>query len=138
MTIIKTQMNNDLLHVCYSNLTLFDNFVFSSGDALSPTSEPRSLTESMQQMDDILSDTNMDRLDKMERLEALLTAAMSGLGNSGKGGGTCCSCQCHDQSTTVNTSSQTLSTGDIVITRVFVNEEDKEKERTIMCSSLKH
>lgn len=92
----------------------------------------------MQQMDDILSDSNMDRLDKMERLEALLTAAMSGLGGGGKGGGTCCSCQCHDHSTTASVASQTLSTGDIVITRIFMNEEDKEKERTIMCSSVKH
>lgn len=104
--------------------------IFSLGDALSPTSEPRSLTESMQQMDDILSDTNMDRLDKIERLEALLTAAMSGLGGGG-GEGKCCSCQCH---ITVGTASQTLSTGDIVITRICMNEEDKEKERIIMCS----
>uniref|UniRef100_A0A1B6EIB7 3'-5' exonuclease domain-containing protein n=1 Tax=Cuerna arida TaxID=1464854 RepID=A0A1B6EIB7_9HEMI len=107
-----------------------------SGEALSPTSEPRSLTESMQQMDDILSDTGMDRLDKIERLEALLTAAMSGL-SSGDGEG--CNCRCHEQTpstatSTSATASQTLSTGDIVITKIFFNEEDKEKERTIMCS----
>ncbi|XP_046669279.1 egalitarian protein homolog [Homalodisca vitripennis] len=107
-----------------------------SGEALSPTSEPQSLTESMQQMDDILSDTGMDRLDKIERLEALLTAAMSGLG-SGDGEG--CSCRCHEQTpstatSTSGTASQTLSTGDIVITKIFFKEEDTEKERTIMCS----
>lgn len=88
----------------------------------------------MQQMDDILSDTRMDRLDKMERLEALLTATMSGMGGG-------CHCQCHERSpplppaaSTASTASQTLSTGDIVITRIYFNEEDKDKERTIMCS----
>jgi len=110
-----------------------------SGEALSPTSEPRSLTESMQQMDDILSDTNMDRLDKMDRLEALLTAAMSGLGGGGnggtEGGNIHCNCRCHEKMvTTGELSSQTLSTGDIVITKIFFNEEDKGKERTITCS----
>jgi len=106
-----------------------------SGEAMSPCSGPRSLTESMQQMDDILSDTAMDRLDKMERLEALLTAAVTGLGGGGEGG---CDCHCHASartaSTTADSSCQTLSTGDIVITRIFFNEEDKEKERTIVCS----
>lgn len=88
----------------------------------------------MQQMDDILSDTAMDRLDKMERLEALLTAAVTGLG----GGVECCNCHCHASAaktaSMTESSSQTLSTGDIVITRIFFNEEEKEKERTILCS----
>ncbi|XP_054275925.1 egalitarian protein homolog [Macrosteles quadrilineatus] len=104
-----------------------------SGEALSPCSGPRSLTESMQQMDDILSDTGMDRLDKMERLEALLTAAVTGLGGGGGGSRGVCDCQCHS-APTADSTSQTLSTGDIVITRIHFNEEDQEKERTLLCS----
>lgn len=38
-------------------------------------SEPPSLTESMQMMDEILSDTSMDRLSKIDKLEAILSAA---------------------------------------------------------------
>lgn len=111
-----------------------------SGEALSPTSEPRSLTESMQQMDDLLSDTNMDRLDKIDRLEALLTAAMSGMmsGAEGEVEGGSCSCHCHGRTSaaavTTESASQTLSTGDIVITRIHYSEEEKQDERT-MCSS---
>lgn len=115
------------------------NQTWFSGEALSPTSEPRSLTESMQQMDDLLSDTNMDRLDKIDRLEALLTAAMSGLmsGTEGDREGGSCGCQCHGRTSTAVTTdsaSQTLSTGDIVIMRIHYNEEDKQKDRTL-CSS---
>lgn len=39
------------------------------------SSEPASLTESMQLMDEILSDGKMDRLEKIEKLEAILSAA---------------------------------------------------------------
>jgi len=38
--------------------------------------QPLSLTESMQKLDDVLSDKLMDRLEKIERLESLLTMAM--------------------------------------------------------------
>lgn len=117
------------------------NQLWFSGEALSPTSEPRSLTESMQQMDDLLSDTNMDRLDKIDRLEALLTAAMSGMmsGVEGEVEGGSCGCQCHGRTSTAaaamtESASQTLSTGDIVITRIHYSEEEKQDERTV-CSS---
>ncbi|XP_073974827.1 egl_like_exo domain-containing protein [Rhodnius prolixus] len=109
----------------------------SSDNSLS--GEPRSLTESMQLMDELLSDTGMDRLDKIERLEALLTSAVSAnnndLGgcNSGKGS---CHCSCHNLSIS-STSSQTLSTGDIVITNVFCNDELKDKEKVLIVSPKK-
>uniref|UniRef100_A0A023FBH7 Putative deddy 3'-5' exonuclease protein n=1 Tax=Triatoma infestans TaxID=30076 RepID=A0A023FBH7_TRIIF len=109
----------------------------SSDNSLS--GEPRSLTESMQLMDELLSDTGMDRLDKMERLEALLTCAVSannndlGSCNSGKRS---CHCTCHTLSTS-STSSQTLSTGDIVITNVFCNDEPKDKEKVLIISPKK-
>ena len=95
--------------------------------------EPRSLTESMQLMDELLSDTGMDRLDKMEKLEALLTHAVSA--NS------CdivqsCNCNCHSYSVT-DISTQTLSTGDVVITNIYVNEEEKGKEKILSSSTKK-
>ena len=50
-----------------------------SGGISSPpgTTQPPSLTESMQQVDEILSDGHMDRLEKIERLEAILSEATS-------------------------------------------------------------
>ena len=62
-----------------------------------PGSEPLSLTESMQLLDEILSDGRMERLDKIERLEAILSVITS---PPSTGGGTesttaCCSCHCH-------------------------------------------
>lgn len=84
----------------------------SSENSLS--GEPRSLTESMQLMDELLSDTGMDRLDKMERLEALLTSAVSTARSPDR-----CNCFCHGSTSLVTTSSQTISTGDIVITGVY-------------------
>ena len=71
-----------------------------------PGSEPLSLTESMQLLDEILSDGRMERLDKIERLEAILSVITS---PPSAGGGTesttaCCSCNCH-----MNTSQGTAS-----------------------------
>lgn len=46
------------------------------GGTFSPrSSEPPSLTESMHLMDEILSDKTMDRLKKIDKLEAILSAA---------------------------------------------------------------
>lgn len=46
------------------------------GGTFSPrSSEPPSLTESMHLMDEILSDKTMDRLSKIDKLEAILSAA---------------------------------------------------------------
>lgn len=47
-----------------------------TGGTFSPrNSEPPSLTESMHLMDEILSDTSMDRMAKIDKLEAILSAA---------------------------------------------------------------
>lgn len=46
------------------------------GPTFSPrSSEPPSLTESMQLMDEILSDKTMDRIERIDKLEAILSAA---------------------------------------------------------------
>lgn len=62
-----------------------------------PISEPLSLTESMQLLDEILSDGRMERLDKIERLEAILSVITTPLGGDGGTENTppCCACQCH-------------------------------------------
>ncbi|EEB12082.1 conserved hypothetical protein [Pediculus humanus corporis] len=131
-------------------------------------SEPVSLTESMQMVDEILSDTQIDRLDKIKRLEEILSAATSDVqipfskenslnfaqneqspGSEGKHGG--CTCNCHDdfydssnrqsESTTrgdnEDVGCQTLSTGDIVITKIWFTEEEKEREKTLLFSPKK-
>lgn len=144
-----------------------------SGSVSSPHStQPPSLTESMQLMDEILSDSTMDRVAKINKLEAILSsvAPLSGeldvrfsqtmeqtlplleskdwsnlsqilnIDPEGKN----CYCKCHNnaknnvkepvQVKKIDTSvvgCQTLSTGDIVITRIHFREEDKASERTI-------
>ncbi|XP_014600429.1 PREDICTED: uncharacterized protein LOC106784924 [Polistes canadensis] len=116
-----------------------------SGGILSPrNSETPSLTESMQMVDEILSDARMDRLEKIEKLEAILSAVTTSSNdqlspNSTEISPRQCVCKCLndkvDDSPTkenkelINTACQTLSTGDIAITRVFVTEEEKERVR---------
>jgi len=94
-------------------------------------------------MDEILSDSQMDKLEKIEKLEAILSAVTSSAtdqlsANSVDTSPTKCGCMCQDkidsprtnrQATVSNVACQTLSTGDIVITRIFVSEEEKERVR---------
>lgn len=127
-------------------------------DMASPkNSEPTSLTESMQLVDNILSDSKIDRLDKIDKLEAILSVAAlmpSGdventspeLVNNPK----CSSCGCHlnkiggkfervvsptnnyvatnddrvveFKENQASFGTQTLSTGDIVVTKIYFNE----------------
>lgn len=110
---------------------------FSLGGILSPrNADTPSLTESMQMMDEILSDGRMDKLEKMEKLEAILSAVTSCTTdqlsiNSADVSPSKCVCMCQSDRQAVGTSvaCQTLSTGDIVITRIFVSEEEKERVR---------
>ncbi|KAK4878760.1 hypothetical protein RN001_011266 [Aquatica leii] len=127
-------------------------------DVVSPrSSEPTSLTESMQLMDSILNDNKIDRLVKIDKLEAILSAATH-LPNENDFDNKCC-CNCHKISN-VNRSAyfnenvrivsptncyisiqsnedysapnikdnqstcatQTLSTGDVVITKIYFND----------------
>ncbi|XP_063234532.1 egalitarian protein homolog [Bacillus rossius redtenbacheri] len=119
-----------------------------SGGVMSPhtpSSEPPSLTESMHLMDEILSDVRMDRLEKIERLEAVLSAATANVPSSGEPEPRRqqCSCSCHDgagppcPSGVSDAACQTLSTGDVVITRIFFKEEERELEKTITASPRK-
>lgn len=104
----------------------------------------------MQLVDEILSDQRIEKLDRMERLEAALSAAATASSpssialSSSEQSSSCCACDCHtsgkylllqqqqqlhrDSSLTskylADVSCQTLSTGDIVITKVFFPEGD--------------
>lgn len=112
------------------------------GGILSPRNvDTPSLTESMQMMDEILSDGRMDKLEKIEKLEAILSAVTSCTtdqlpANSADASPTKCVCMCQSdnsrtdrQAAGTSVACQTLSTGDIVITRIFVSEEEKERVR---------
>ena len=89
----------------------------------------------------------MDRFEKIERLEAILSA-VTGSSNDLEttesktvASPTKCTCKCQgnkklDQSQSVpkqskEVAAQTLSTGDIVITRIHFSEEEKERERLL-------
>ena len=109
-----------------------------SGGILSPrNSETPSLTESMLMVDEILSDGRMDRFEKIEKLEAILSAVTGSTTDQLSSSSTdaspikcVCSCQDKTKSPRTNRNSvacQTYSTGDIVITKIFFTEEEKER-----------
>ncbi|CAG5075580.1 Similar to egal-1: Egalitarian protein homolog (Caenorhabditis elegans) [Cotesia congregata] len=94
---------------------------------------PLTITESMQMVDEILSDENMDRFEKIEKLENILSSVTNFTSDklsskimypeSEK-----CTCLCHDNSNqqpreespnATDVACQTLSTGDIVITSCY-------------------
>ena len=76
-------------------------------------SGPVSLAESMQMVDEILANGNLDRMDRIEKLENILSAATN-LSTP--------SPQPPSRPIMVDSETQTLSTGDIVITKVFFPE----------------
>lgn len=116
----------------------------SQNDVISKMESP-SLTESMKMVDDILEDGQMDGFERIDKLEAILSAVACSTSdnklisdsvhiNSPK-----CMCQGYSPKksliTRTEAACQTLSTGDIVITRIFFTEE--EKERTKLLNSPK-
>lgn len=84
----------------------------------------------MQMLDEVISDGQMDGLEKIERLEAILSAVTCTTNDSSSH--TKCTCQSiSTEKPTKDVASQTLSTGDIVITRIFFTEEEKEREKLL-------
>lgn len=87
----------------------------------------------------------MDKLEKIEKLEAILSAVTSSATdqlsvNNADASPIKCVCMCKDDKTDnrtdrqaagISVACQTLSTGDIVFTRVFVSEEEKERVRLL-------
>lgn len=137
-------------------------------------SEPPSLTESMQMMDEILSNSSMDRLSKIDKLEAILSAATllpsdqiitsnsitEQLGSNvpttenlqivREKTKNLKNCNCNNEIRVspvlrghseqkiiekADASSQTLSTGDIVITKIFFQEEQEKAKEKVLTSS---
>ncbi|ENN75038.1 hypothetical protein YQE_08353, partial [Dendroctonus ponderosae] len=128
-----------------------DGYPSFDSDMTSPrNSEPTSLTESMQLVDSILNDNKIDRLDKIDRLESILSSAAL-LPTDGEPAKCCCNCHNNKvnglkvdrvlsptneyvssilevgdivdaKENHSNVSTQTLSTGEIVVTKIFFNE----------------
>ncbi|KYM89720.1 Exonuclease 3'-5' domain-containing protein 1 [Atta colombica] len=130
----------------YQSLESYTSENSHSGGILSPrNADTPSLTESMQMMDEILSDGRMDKLEKIEKLEAILSAVTSSATdqlslNNADSSPIKCVCTCQEDKTDsprtdrqagTSVACQTLSTGDIVFTRVFVSEEEKERVRLL-------
>ncbi|XP_030382613.1 uncharacterized protein LOC115630170 [Scaptodrosophila lebanonensis] len=138
------------------------------------SSEPPSLTESMQMLEEILSDKTMDRLARIDKIEAILSTASTlpcdqiissnpmqeqlgivtaeNLQIIREKSRNMKNCNCQgERSVTpilrsndkrvvklVDAESQTLSTGDIVITKVFFQDEhNKAKETAVLANSPK-
>lgn len=83
---------------------------------------PVSLTESMQMVDDILSNGNLDRLDRIERLETILAQATT---EAFMRPSPTAANKLFLSPAMVDAETQTLSTGDIVITKVYFPEGAK-------------
>lgn len=103
-----------------------------------------SLTESMLMVNEFLSDGRLDTVARIEKLEAMLSAVTSSATDQLSTNRTdaslnkyICTCQGDkiDSPQTgrqvVSVACQTVSTGDIVITRVFSSEEEKERVRLL-------
>ena len=133
----------------------FDTEIFL-GCPLSPSGSVRSpysslsLTASMQLVDEILSDQRIEKMDKIERLEAILSAATASSPSSittqlSSSELSNCNCDCHNKYLARDSSAkyfsemacQTLSTGDIVITKVYFPEGDNAAEISLTPSPKK-
>uniref|UniRef100_A0A1B0C935 Putative exonuclease n=1 Tax=Lutzomyia longipalpis TaxID=7200 RepID=A0A1B0C935_LUTLO len=152
-----------------------DNSLPGAGTFSPRNSEPPSLTESMQLMDEILSDTTMDRMAKIDKLEAILSTATllpndpvfsqtpdqilsatsailnannehnlkhqsyrdgehkrgSNRGSVNNSGNRQKLVMKQDEAC------QTLSTGDIVITKIFFKEDQEKAQEKILTSTPK-
>ncbi|KAG8228935.1 hypothetical protein J437_LFUL007327 [Ladona fulva] len=142
-----------------------DSMASGSGKG-SPDSLPllkggTTLTESMQLVDEILSDNRLDRTERIERLEAVLSSAVSLTvgGNDSpsspilSNSPALCHCSCYlngekekqkepsekapAKREVTSSASQTLSTGDIVITRIYFTEEERERREKGLAASKK-
>lgn len=125
---------------------LCEDYPSLESDVASPrNSEPTSLTESMQLVDSILNDNKIDRLDKIDKLESILSAAALLPSENDAPKPVCSNCSCklngYKQERVIsptsdfvsavkdnepdiikenhrNVGTQTLSTGDIVVTKI--------------------
>jgi exonuclease 3'-5' domain-containing protein 1 len=98
----------------------------STGGLFSPTtdsgsnsimnSQPASLTDSMAMVNKILADGKLDRVERIEKLEAILTIT---LGNRSDSSQNISWLTTNGDGTKVDAETQTISTGDISITKIY-------------------
>lgn len=94
--------------------------LFSPTSDCSVNSQPTSLTDSMALVNKILADGNLDRLERIEKLEAILTDVTSMALNSRSSSSQHINLLANGNSTkTVDAETQTISTGDISFTKVY-------------------
>ena len=94
---------------------LFTPCSSESGSNSEVNSQPASLTDSMALVNKILADGNLDRVERIEKLEAILTDVTSmALGSRSSS-----SHNLNGSSAKVDATTQTISTGDISITKVY-------------------
>lgn len=103
-------------HPLSSSRELFTPCSSESGSNSEVSSQPASLTDSMALVNKILADGNLDRVERIEKLEAILTDVTSmALGSR--------SSSSHNLNgglnAKVDATTQTISTGDISITKVY-------------------
>lgn len=70
----------------------------------------------------------------MEKIEAILSAVTDNANDLGTNSQNSTECTCQLQSkknSTKNAACQTMSTGDVVITRIFFDEKEKEREKLL-------
>lgn len=96
----------------------------------------------MQMVDEILSDTKMNKLDRIEKLEAVLNTVISSHELSSIDPYNChCPHQngntAKNQVQTADAECQTLSTGDIVVTNIYYDQNNKDKNKTLTTSPKK-
>ena len=138
--LININLVSQLLILYIYTIIYIHIFVFIGGILSPRNSDTPSLTESMQMVDEILSDGRMDRFEKIEKLEAILSAVTGSAtdqfsSSSADVSPTKCVCSCQDKNKSPQSdrnslnsvACQTYSTGDIVITKIFLTEEEKER-----------
>ena len=95
----------------------------NSGSNSDFNSQPASLTDSMAMVNKILADGNLDRLERIEKLEAILTdvttLALSSRSSSSQQLNTDHLVSTNSSYSKVDAETQTISTGDISITKIY-------------------
>ena len=96
---------------------------YLSGTNSDFNSQPASLTDSMAMVNKILADGNLDRLERIEKLEAILTdvttLALSSRSSSSQQLNTDHLVSTNSSYSKVDAETQTISTGDISITKIY-------------------
>ena len=114
--------------------------ISDSGSNSEFNSQPASLTDSMAMMNKILADGNLDRLERIEKLEAILTDVTSMALNSRSSSNQNINLMANGTSnlggTKVDAETQTISTGDISFTKVYSPSKAASPMKTAVGSAV--